>query len=100
MPIALLIILSKSLTYIRNKNGSTLEPSWTPYGIIFIVPGLVTIASNYRNLTAPYNGFIYILCFNVIMQSQGTLLLFIFHMNMRYICYNFKKSHPGCVCIT
>ena len=68
MPIALLILLSKSLTYIKAKNDSPFEPSRTPYWIIFIIPGLVAIASKQRNFTAPYYGCIYILHCNDITQ--------------------------------
>ena len=88
MPIALLVLLSKSLTYIKAKNGSPFEPSRTPYWIIFIIPGLVAIASKHRNFTAPYYGCIYILHYNDISQPQGTTIFyFIFYMNMRYVSY-------------
>jgi len=75
MPIALLMLLSKYLSYIRTKNGSPFEPSRTPYWI-FIIPGLVAIASKHRYLTASYYGCIYILKYNVITQSQGTTILY------------------------
>ena len=70
MPRALLILLSKSLTYITTNNGSPLELSRTPYRI------LVLIASKQRNLTDPYYGCIYILNYNVITQSQRTTILY------------------------
>ena len=60
MPIVLLILLSKSLTYVKTNNTSPLEPSRTPYRIIVIIPGLVEIACKHRNLTAPHYGSIYI----------------------------------------
>jgi len=65
MPIALLILLSKYFLHIRTKNGSPFEPSRTPYWI-FIITGLVAIASKHRYLIAPYYGCIYILKYNVI----------------------------------
>jgi hypothetical protein len=54
----------------------------------------------HRNLTASYYGCNYILNCNVITQSQEmTLLLFIIHMNMRYISYLVQMlfSPPGTV---
>ena len=94
MPIALLILLSKYFSYIRTKNGSPFEPSRTPYWI-FIIPGLVAIASKHRYLTASYYGCIYILHYNDITQSQGTTILyFIFYMNMRYVSYLVEMSSP------
>jgi len=99
MPISLLILLSKYFSYIRTKNGSPFEPSRTPYWI-FIIPGLVAIASKHRYLTASYYGCIYILKYNVITQSQGTTILyFIFYMNMRYVSYlvEMLSSPPGTV---
>jgi len=77
-----------SFTYIKTNNCSPLETFRTPYGIILIIPCLVAIASNHRDLRAPYYGCIYILNYNVITQSQGTAILyFIFHMCMWYISY-------------
>jgi hypothetical protein len=66
MLIALLILLSKSLTYSKGNIGSSLEPCGTPYRIILIIPGLVEIARKHRNLIAPYYGCIDILKNNVI----------------------------------
>jgi len=102
MPIALLKLLSKYFSYIRTKNCSTFEPTRfeptrTPYWI-FIIPGLVPIASKHRYLTASHYGCIYILKYNVITQSQGTTILhFIFYMNMRYVSYwvQMLSSPPG-----
>jgi len=99
MPIALLMLLSKYLSYIRTKNSSPFEPSRTPYWI-FIIPGLVAIASNHRYLTASYYGCIYILHYNDITQSQGTTTLyFIFYVNVRYVSYlvQMLSSPPGTV---
>ena len=84
MLIALFMLLSKSLKYIKTNNCFPFESSSTPIKIILIIPCLVAIASKHRSLTAPYYGCIYILNYNVITQSHGrTLLHFIFHMNMR-----------------
>ena len=86
MPVALLILLSTSLTYIETNDCSPMEPSRTPYGIILLF--WVGRNCKYRNLTAPYCGCNYILNCNVITQSQETTLLrFIFRMNVRYISY-------------
>ena len=100
MPIALLLLLSKSLTYIKAENGSPYEPSRTPYWIIIIISGLVAIASKHRYFTAPYYNCIYILHYNDITQSQGTTILyFIFYMNVRYVSYLVQMlfSPPGTV---
>jgi len=100
MPIALLILLSKSLTYIKTLKDSPFEPSRTPYKIILIIPGLVAIASKHRNLTATYYGCIDILTCNFITQSQGTTILyFSFYVNVRYISYlvPMSSSPPGTV---
>jgi len=67
MPKLLLMLLSKSFSYIRTKTGSPFEPSRTPYWI-FIISGLVAIASKHRYLTASHYGCIYILKYNDITQ--------------------------------
>ena len=45
------------------------------HNTVLVIPGLSAIASEHRNLTAPYYGSIYILNYNVITQSQGTTVL-------------------------
>jgi len=45
------------------------------HNAVLIIPGLSAIASKHRNLTAPYYGSIYILNYNVITHSQGTIIL-------------------------
>lgn len=66
--------------------------------IILIIPGLVAIASKHRNLTVLYYGCIYILFYNVINKSQGTILYFVLHTNMRYIaCMAQVYFPPGIV---
>jgi hypothetical protein len=56
---------------------------------------LVVITSKHRNLTAPYDGCIYILKYHVITQWKGsTLLHFIFHMNVQYISYLVQMFFP------
>jgi hypothetical protein len=52
MPITLLILLSKSITYIKTNNVSPLEPSRITCIITSIIPGLVIVASKHCNLTA------------------------------------------------
>jgi len=99
MPIALLILLSEYFSYIRTKNCSLFEPSSTPYWI-FIIPGLVAIASKRGYLTASYYGCIYILHYNDITQSQGTTILyFIFYVIVLHVSYlvQMLSSPPGTV---
>jgi len=100
MPIAFLILLSKYFSYIRTINGSPFQPSRTPYWIIIIIPGLVAIASKNRYLTASYYGCIYIRKYNVITQSQGTIIHYlIFYMNVLHASYlvQMLSSPPGTV---
>jgi len=65
-PIALLILVSITLKYIKTNNVSPFYHCRTPYWITEIIPGLVAIASEHCNWTAPHSGCIYILNTNVI----------------------------------
>jgi len=57
------------------------------HNAVLIIPGLSAVASKHRNLTAPYYGSIYILNYNVITQSQGTIILL--------LCFSYR--HAVCV---
>jgi len=100
MPIASLILLSEYFSYIRTKNCSLFEPSRTPYWI-FIIPGLVAIASKHRYLTASYYGCIYILHYNDITQSRERpyfISFFIWTCDMSLIWYRCCLPRPAQLC--
>jgi hypothetical protein len=65
---ALLILVSISLKYIKTKKVPPLYYCRNPYWIILIIPDLATTASEHCNWTGPYYGCIYILNYNVINQ--------------------------------
>jgi hypothetical protein len=60
-----------------------LEPSRIPYRIILIIPGLVTIANNHRNLTAPNYGCIYIVYCNYAVTGNVPT----FHFSYETVVY-------------
>jgi hypothetical protein len=86
MPIALFVLLSLSLKYIKTNNFCPLYYCRAPYWIILIIPGFTAIASKHCNWTALFYGYIYILNYNVI--SDGiTILYFTVHMYTQYISH-------------
>ena len=93
LPIALLMLLSKSLTYIKTNNSSPLEPSRTPYRIILIIPGLVAIASKHCNLTAPYYGCIYIL--NLLVTCNDHTLFHFSYGHAVYLLFDTDVVFPA-----
>jgi len=94
MSIALLTLLSKSLTYVKPNNTSPLEPSRTPYRIIIIFPSLVEIARKHRNLTAPYYGCIYIWSIMLLLSHRERQYFISFFILTRGISLIWYRCFP------
>ena len=56
------------------------------HNAVLFIPGLSAVASEHPNLTAPYYDSIYILNYNVIIQSQGKIILLL-HFLYRHAMY-------------